>query len=235
MKLIKIAFCLFGCIVLASCSGKNTYTVNSYDISTTYKMDELENIAWGSIIKSKFDEIGISDAVSFRAYQETNFKAECYIKTKSEEVYVLLEGHGEGNDWEIERIDNNDNHSIVYYAKNQPNYNNEYTLDIYDYKTKELLHEMNNESRVQKEKTELLSKLQATLKEYENIDILTLTTGGYSASIQIKKDISREDAIKYSEELKPVLQTIVDKYDLEIIDSNYQLILLIDQDGNTNQ
>ena len=129
-------------------------------------------------------------------------------------------------------------HDISYFDK----YNTE---DVYDFNTRKLISKgeisSDNEKTEEKEsnktlsKDEIKSELQKELKDYESIDILTLNEGGYSASIQIKKDITRDEAIQYvNNELKPTITKVVDKYDVEVINSNSQLVVLIDQDGNTN-
>ncbi len=133
--------------------------------------------------------------------------------------------------WELVTLRSYD-YDICYYDK----YNTE---DIYDFKTRKLKSKGEKSSDNEKRalsKDEIKSELQKELKDYESIDILTLNGGGYSASIQIKKNITRDEAIKYvNDELKPIITEVVDKYDIEVINSNSQLVVLIDQDGNTNE
>lgn len=67
-------------------------------------------------------------------------------------------------------------------------------------------------------------------KEYEvsSLDILTLNEGGYSISVQIKSDV---DPSGIATELGNKLKEINEVYEVQVIDSKYQITARIDNNG----
>ena len=222
MKKIKVIFLLCAAILITACSSS---VLGKYER--------------GEALQNELDKLGITEISDIEEDVPNGSDSTVFVKLKgnNETLNAYLSLDYLSKEWELVSLRSYD-HDISYFDK----YNTE---DVYDFNTRKLISKgeisSDNEKTEEKEsnktlsKDEIKSELQKELKDYESIDILTLNEGGYSASIQIKKDITRDEAIQYvNNELKPTITKVVDKYDVEVINSNSQLVVLIDQDGNTN-
>lgn len=81
-----------------------------------------------------------------------------------------------------------------------------------------------------KNKENIKIAAEEATKEYEvsSLDILTLNEGGYSISVQIKSDV---DPLGVANELANKLKEINEVYDVQVIDSKYQLTAWVDNNG----